>query len=434
MSTKTEEKTIALAKIVEAPWNTRAEITEDSVSTLAASIREDGLLQPLNVIADKQSGTEAYICFDGCRRLNALRSINAKNAPCRVWDITDEEAQVKTITANIMRADDDPLLAAKVIGELLVKGVKPEQIATKIGKTTPWVRRRAKLCALDAEVAQKIVGKATLEAIERIAEMPSKAQGSLVKEVERYFGYKDGSLVTAADIRFEIKREQSNLDSATFDTSKCKKCMKRTGAQPDLWGETGGELGHCNDRDCFKARIEAHEDALVEAATQGAKEVERVDSRWDVPDEADADKPTKKNPCAYVYIERGTAVVKYGPARATIEAAKAKAYAERESERAEQNAEYERNNEIRRHFTETMQAEERDDDLRGFICGAIKKSGKARAYAVDIIADYLSDLWNEDRIISALEAFDGLREFCGISEEDAAWFIGRNTHSEEECE
>ena len=80
---KTETKTIALGKIAEAPWNTRNEISEASVKALAVSIKADGLLQPLNVIADG-ANNGAFVCFDGCRRLNALRSIGAKDAPCRV--------------------------------------------------------------------------------------------------------------------------------------------------------------------------------------------------------------------------------------------------------------------------------------------------------------------------------------------------------------
>ena len=124
---KTETKTIALGKIAEAQWNTRSEISEASVRALAESIKADGLLQPLNVIADGTSGVEAYICFDGCRRLNALRLLGAEEAPCRVWDITEAEAKVKTVTANIQREDDDPILAANVIGELLADGEKPDR-------------------------------------------------------------------------------------------------------------------------------------------------------------------------------------------------------------------------------------------------------------------------------------------------------------------
>lgn len=435
---KTETNTIALEKIVEAQWNTRSEISEASVKALAESIKADGLLQPLNVIA---SGKE-FVCFDGCRRLNALRSISAKDAPCRVWGITEAEAKVKTVTANIQREDDDPLLAAKVIGELLADGEKPEQIASKLGKTTPWVRRRAKLCALAQEVAEKIVGKVTLDALEKIAVMPPKAQLNLVKAVENRVKYANGALVTASDIRWDIQREQADLDGAAFDTKPCKRCEKRTGAQPDLWGETDGKLGSCLDCACYKAKVKDHEDALVAKATQGVKEVERVDGNWAIPNEADADKPTKKKPCAYVFIDTDddgntVAVVKYGPSRAEIDAAREAEQRARDAEREAESEERERNRTIKEKFTDTMQSEERDDDVRkaiGAIIGKRKSDEDQRVWIIDLIANNWSDLWSDDDIAEVLRVFPFTREICGISDEDSEWFIERNAPEAQEAE
>ena len=439
---KTETKTIALGKITDAPWNTRSEISEASVKTLAESIKADGLLQPLNVISDATSGVEAYICFDGCRRLNALRSISAKDAPCRVWDITEAEAKVKTVTANIQREDDDPLLAAKVIGELLADGEKPEQIASKLGKTTPWVRRRAKLCALAPEVAEKIVGKVTLDALEKIAVMPSKAQRNLVKAVKNRVKYSNGALVTSSDIRWDIQREQADLDGAAFDTKPCKRCEKRTGAQPDLWGETDGKLGSCLDCACYKAKIKEYEDALVADATNGVKELERVDGNWAIPREADSDKPTKKKPCAYAYIDTDddgntVAVVKYGPSRAAIDAAREAEQGAREAEQEAKYAEYERERGIKAKFTETMKSEERYDDVRkaiGALIGKSEADKDQRGWIVDLIANNWADLWSEDDIAEVLRVFPFTRELCGISDDDAEWFIDRHAPEAEGSE
>lgn len=429
---KTETKTIELENISDAPWNTRSEISEASVKALAESIKADGLLQPLNVIPDETE--DHYICFDGCRRLNALRLLGADEAPCRVWDITEADAKVKTVTANIQREDDDPLLAAKVIGELLSDGEKPEQIASKLGKTTPWVRRRAKLCALAPEVAEKIVGKVTMDALEKIAVMPPKAQLNLVKAVENRVKYANGALVTASDIRWDIQREQADLDGAAFDTKPCKRCEKRTGAQPDLWGETDGELGYCNDSACYREKMTAFEDDLISKATKGVKEVERVDGDWAIPREADADKPTKKKPCAYAFIDTDddgntVAVVKYGPSRAEIDAAREAEQRARDAEREAESEERERNRTIKAKFTETMQSEERDDDVRkaiGALIGKREADEDQRGWIVDLIADNWADLWNSDDIANVLRVFPFTRELCGISDEDAEWFIERN--------
>lgn len=437
---KTETKTIELENISEASWNTRSEISEASVKALAESIKADGLLQPLNVIPDETE--DHYICFDGCRRLNALRLLGAEEAPCRVWDITEAEAKVKTVTANIQREDDDPILAANVIGELLADGEKPEQIASKLGKTTPWVRRRAKLCALAPEVAEKIVGKVTLDALEKIAVMPPNAQRNLVKAVENRVKYANSALVTASDIRCDIQREQADLDGAAFNTKPCKRCEKRTGAQPDLWGETDGKLGSCLDCACYKTKVKEHEDALVAEATKGVKEVERVDGYWAIPRDADADKPTKKKPCAYAFIDTDddgntVAVVKYGPSRAEIDAAREAEQRARDAEREAESAEQERNRTIKAKFTDTMQSEERDDDVRkaiGAIIGKRKSDEDQRVWIIDLIANNWSDLWSDDDIAEVLRIFTFTREICGISDEDAKWFIERNAPEAQEAE
>lgn len=437
---KTKTKTIAIGKIAEAPWNTRQAISEASVNTLAESIKADGLLQPLNVIPDETD--DHYICFDGCRRLNALRLLGAEEAPCRVWDITEAEAKVKTVTANIQREDDDPILAAKVIGELLSDGEKPEQIASKLGKTTPWVRRRAKLCALAPEVAEKIVGKVTMDALEKIAVMPPKAQLNLVTAVENRVKYANGALVRAADIRWDIQREQADLDEAPFCTGDCRACEKRTGAQPDLWGEADGELGYCNDSACFREKVNAFEYDLIAKATKGVKFVERCDGKWNVPPEADADRPTKKKPCAYVYIDTDdagnkVAVVKYGPSRAEIDAAREAEQKARDAEREAESEDRERNRTIKAKFTETMQSEERDDDVRkaiGSIIGNLEANECQRGWIVDLIANNWADLWSDDDIANVLSVFPFTREICGISDEDADWFIERNAPEAEESE
>ena len=413
--------------IKQCPWNTRSEITEASVKTLAESMKADGLIQPISV-CDAEDG-DGYVCYDGNRRLAAAVLLGWKEIAANYTDITIADAKVRTVTANIQREDDDPLLAAKVIGALLADGEKPEQIASKLGKTTPWVRRRAKLCALAPEVAKKIVGKVTLDALEKIAVMPDKAQRNLVKAVENRVKYANGKLVTAADIRWSIQSEQADLDGAPFDTKPCKLCEKRTGAQPDLWGETDGKLGSCLDCVCYKAKVKEHEDALVADATQGLKEVERVDGDWAIPREADADKPTKKKPTAYVYIgDDGAAVVRYGPSRSAIDAARKAEQKAREAEQEAKNAEYERGRGIKAKFTETMQSEECDEAVRkaiGAVIGKRETDEDQRGWIVDLIADNWADLWNSDDIANVLRVFPFTRELCGISDEDAEWFIER---------
>lgn len=429
---KTETKTIALGKIAEAPWNTRSEISEASVRALAESIKADGLLQPLNVIksdyqTDFATGAE-FVCFDGCRRLNALRAIGAKDAPCRVWDITEDEAKVKTVTANIQREDDDPLLAAKVIGDLLAAGHNPEQIASKLGKSTPWVNRRRKLIAL-TEAAQKLVGMVTVDALERIASLPQKAQERVVDAAENRAKCCEGSMVTVADLRYDIERESRDLDNAVFDTENCVACEKRTGAQADLFGVADGKLGKCLDCKCFEKCVKAWTDAKIADVVPDGTEVVRIEYAWDCPSEATADKPSKKCPCAYVFVNHnGEVYVKFGPSKKQLDAEKKAHEDELAEKRKEKSAVRERESQIGDKFREFFGDEENRDAVVKAVKSCLAKPTKAQlAWIVDLVADNWGDIWDDEDFANVLRVFPFTLELCGISKDDAKWYIERNS-------
>lgn len=422
-------KTIALGKIAEAPWNTRAKITDVSVREMAESIKADGLIQPLNVIADGQSGTEEYICFDGCRRLSALRSIGAKDAPCRVWGITEAEAKVKTVTANLQREDDNPLLAARVVCDLLDAGMPEAAIAAKFGKPVKWVERRRQLVSLASiEGADALCGKMTAAALDMIATLPKEAQAEVVAECAHILEWQDE--VSTSWVRNTVLREAKDLDRARFDCAACARCAKRTGAEPDLWGDVAdGKLGKCKDAGCYNRKVKEWQDEEVAKRVKDGTETVRVKYVWEL-DNADArsEKPTKEAPCAYVFVNSdGEVEVKYGPSKKAKVAEEARRKAERDAKRDAENAEHEREVAIAGKFADYM-ADEDGQTAFGQIVGKIKgPTGKQRDWMIAQLKNASAfDAWDYAGIADFVEAFPTVADAAGLTKEDTAWFYERN--------
>lgn len=417
-----------------APWNTRAEITEASVRDLAESIKASGLLSPINVI--ERGGK--YICFDGNRRLAACRAAKMAKIAANIWDITDDEAKVKTVTANLQREADDPLLVARLVCERIDAGETIREIGAALGKSDAWVSRRAKLVTLADEV-KELATKYTLDALECLAELPKQTQAKVIKTTEPRAAYL--GRLNSAQIRDDINRASRDLDDAPFckcggaAAEKCRNCPNRTGAQPDLFAVVDGKLGRCLDEKCYKAAENAHINAQIAAKVKAGTEIVRVNYAWEIPSEAKATRPTKDSPCAYVHIYNGeVSTLKFGTSKKAIEAEKKAKAAKAEAERKEGEAERERERGIVNRFVEYMRVDANAAKVRKDISAAIVKNAKARNYALDLVESTMSDIWDSEDFAALLRAFPFVAKECGIDADDAEWILGNNPENENENE
>lgn len=424
---------ISIDDIKSAPWNTRGEITPESVAELAASIGEQGLINPVTIW---ESDDGVWLCIAGNRRLVALRATGVKQL-VEGSDFTrfvgsEDEAKMVTVTENLQREDVGPLEEAALVKECLDGGMTAEAIAAKTGRSSSWVRRRTKLLALDD--AWKKRTDLTADVLERVAAYPAEIQKKVAKTVgERPMPWKD--------LEHYFARESENLDLAPFDTSACRACMKRTGVEADLFGVTDGKLGRCLCCKCFEAKRNAYEEELIAEATKGATEVVRVHYAWGLPgkDESSA-KKTKKHPCAYVHVYDGDVEVRWGEsAKARKEREDAKrAEAEKESEA--RKAETAREDGIVKCLNNAFEdggdrAPEVMKRVRSELThfNALPEAAKemvARAVFDDLNSwKYCGDSW-----AGYLRAYPWIAEFAGVSQEDAKYITDKYPEANEDEE
>ncbi|MCU1591482.1 MAG: parB-like partition protein [Frankiales bacterium] len=185
---------IPVERIAPNPAQPRTHFDEEALAELVTSIREVGLLQPVVV---RQTGPESYELVMGERRLRASKEAGLDRIPAIVRDTGDDVMLRDALLENLHRQQLNPLEEAAAYAQLLEDfGTTHEELATRIGRSRSTitntirllqlpssVQRRVAAGVLSAGHARAILGLASPEAQERMAER-AVAEGMSVRGVE----------------------------------------------------------------------------------------------------------------------------------------------------------------------------------------------------------------------------------------------------------
>lgn len=134
-------------QIIANPRQPRQWMQDEALQELAASIREHGILQPLIVSQDAQTGQ--YVLIAGERRLRAARLAGLEQVPVWVRQVTDRERLELALIENVQRADLTPLETAEAYQHLHEEfGLAHEEIAIQVGKSRASVTNTLRLLKL----------------------------------------------------------------------------------------------------------------------------------------------------------------------------------------------------------------------------------------------------------------------------------------------
>lgn len=144
---------IPVDQIVPNPFQPRHSIDPEALESLAASIREHGLIQPLIVTA---SGRRFQI-IAGERRWQAARKLGLATVPAIVKEATEQAMLEMALVENIQRADLNVLEEAAAYQQLHGEfGLTHEQIAQRVGRSRTAVTNTLRLLKLEAPVREAI--------------------------------------------------------------------------------------------------------------------------------------------------------------------------------------------------------------------------------------------------------------------------------------
>ncbi|HVN96146.1 MAG TPA: ParB/RepB/Spo0J family partition protein [Syntrophorhabdaceae bacterium] len=147
---KGSSKLIPIDQIVPNRTQPRLKMDEKTISELAASIREKGLLQPI-ILKRKNKG---YEIIAGERRFRAAVLAGLKEVPAIVKNVDDREALEIALVENLQREDLNPVEIAIVYERFVEEfSFTHEEVAQKMGvdrssvsnvlrllKLPPWIK------------------------------------------------------------------------------------------------------------------------------------------------------------------------------------------------------------------------------------------------------------------------------------------------------
>lgn len=131
------------------PFQPRKEWKKEDISSLAASIRSEGIIQPLVLRKEK----EKYQLIAGERRLRAAREAGLKKVPAVVREANDEQMLALALVENIQRQDLGPMEKAEAFQRLSSEfGLTQEEMGNKVGMSRSSVANFQRLLELPDRV------------------------------------------------------------------------------------------------------------------------------------------------------------------------------------------------------------------------------------------------------------------------------------------
>jgi len=152
--------TLPVGAIRPGKYQPRTKMDETALAELAASIRAQGLMQPLLV---RPLGRDAYELIAGERRWRAAQMAGLAEVPALVREVPDEAALAMSLIENIQREDLNPLEEAaglqRLVGEFRMTH---EQAADAVGRSRSATTNLLRLLKL-AKPVQQMLLQGTLE-------------------------------------------------------------------------------------------------------------------------------------------------------------------------------------------------------------------------------------------------------------------------------
>ena len=154
-----EQRNLPVDRLRPGKYQPRTQMDETSLAELAASIRTQGIMQPILVRAvDNTPGAERYEIVAGERRWRAAQLAGLTEVPVLVRSIPDEQALAMALIENIQRENLNPLEEAQGLQRLIDEfGLTHQQAADAVGRSRPAASNLLRLLQLNRLVQDMLM-------------------------------------------------------------------------------------------------------------------------------------------------------------------------------------------------------------------------------------------------------------------------------------
>lgn len=201
-----------------------------NIESLAASIKENGVVQPIIVTAKKADGTHHIIA--GERRYLASKQAKQATIPCIIREEeTDASILLLQLLENDQREGVSPFEEADALRELIDnKQVKKTAIAKVLGRDASWISMRLKIADAKANI-RELADKGVIEDVRTLYELkkfseeiPDGADEFVTKALDNKIAGSFRAAITR--YRDNWKRKAKVIDSAMLDLISVKSITK----------------------------------------------------------------------------------------------------------------------------------------------------------------------------------------------------------------
>jgi ParB family chromosome partitioning protein len=134
----------------------RKQFDQEKLQELAASIRENGVIQPIIV----RKADNGYKIVAGERRWRACRLAGLTVIPAIVRDLTNLQVLQHALIENIQRQDLNPLEEAQALEKLIKEhGMTQESLAQVVGRSRPAITNLLRLLNLPEAIRRQVLNE-----------------------------------------------------------------------------------------------------------------------------------------------------------------------------------------------------------------------------------------------------------------------------------
>ena len=181
-----EQRNLPVDRLKPGKYQPRTQMDETSLAELAASIRAQGVMQPILVRAtDPTPGAERYEIVAGERRWRAAQLAGLGEVPVLVRSIPDEQALAMALIENIQRENLNPLEEAQGLQRLIDEfGLTHQQAADAVGRSRPAASNLLRLLQLKPPVqALLMAGKLDMGHARALLPVSGANQAALAQRI-----------------------------------------------------------------------------------------------------------------------------------------------------------------------------------------------------------------------------------------------------------
>lgn len=145
------KKTLRISEIEPNRLQPRKNFNEEAIASLAESVKEHGIIQPLLV----RPYNNSYQIVAGERRWRAAKMLDIEEVPVIIKELSDAEAMQLALIENLQREDLNPIEEASGYKELVeTYNMKQEELGKLFGKSRSSVSNLMRLLNLPEEVQE----------------------------------------------------------------------------------------------------------------------------------------------------------------------------------------------------------------------------------------------------------------------------------------